>query len=224
MKSSQQLGGSAVQGRGRDTGHAPSSIGTRETHTRSLTNQIAVDWRRERPDLDLDEFLLSLYAMRLGNVIQRKFDVLCEERFGISGSDMRVLFALRRTGRPFVRRPTDLFRALAITSGAITKKVDRLVQLGFAARLPDPSHGGGFLVQLTRSGMRVADEAVELIAHPFSSGDEGFAREDIDAGMRFVIRALSAMETDMENGSSLDKSPGEGPPEAQKRPGRKRAA
>lgn len=169
--------------------------------------QIASDWQRERPDLDLSEFIVSLYAMRLGNIIERRFDAICDKNFGISGSDMRVLFALRRGGRPFAKRPTDLFRALAITSGAMTKKVDRLIAIGFAARLPDPAHAGGFLVQLTRAGLKTADQAVELVANPLSSSANPLSTKQLAHGFRFLVPVLAA----------LQESPRKKPPVARKR-------
>src|SRR5689334_928493 len=106
------------------------------THSELISQQ----WQRARPDLDLDDFLLAIYCMRLGTIGDRAYDRVCRAEYGISGGDMRVLLALRRGGRPFVMRPTDLFRALLVTSGAITKKVDRLVDAGYAERLPDPAH------------------------------------------------------------------------------------
>src|SRR5690606_34252964 len=103
---------------------------TARSGTRSHVQDIAESWRRERPDLDLQDFLLAIFAMRLGRKVDDKYDRMCRERWKISGADMRVLFALRRAGKPYARRPTDLFRALLVTSGAITKQVDRLIDLG----------------------------------------------------------------------------------------------
>src|SRR5258706_12780785 len=86
---------------------------------------------------------------------------LCQRDYRVSGSDMRVLFALRRGGPPYVKRPTDLFKALLVTSGAMTKKVDRLATLGMVERVQDPGHLGGVLVRFTKKGFRLADQNVE---------------------------------------------------------------
>src|SRR5258706_12624076 len=74
---------------------------------------------------------------------------------------MRVLFALRRGGPPYVKRPTDLFKALLVTSGAMTKKVDRLATLGMVERVQDPGHLGGFLFSLAKKGFPVAHQKVQ---------------------------------------------------------------
>ena len=157
---------------------------------------ITVQWQRERGDLDLSNFLLAIYLMRLGSVIERDFDGLCQQRYHISGSDMRVLFALRRGGPPYVKRPTDLFKALLVTSGAMTKKVDRLASLGMVERVRDPGHLGGFLIRLTRKGVQVADEMVEALAKrsaidPAMGQFTAAEREQLG---RFALRMLTALE------------------------------
>ena len=164
---------------------------------KSFIELITVQWRRERVDLDLSNFLLAIYLMRLGSMIERDFDGLCQKRYGMSGSDMRVLFALRRGGPPYVKRPTDLFKALLVTSGAMTKKVDRLVTLGMVERVRDPGHLGGFLIRLTKKGVQVADEVVEALAKR-SAIDPAmgqFTRAERDQISRFALRMLTALES-----------------------------
>ena len=162
----------------------------------SLIELIQLQWHRERPDLDLSNFLLSVYLMRLGRVVEQAFDGMCRERYRISGSDMRVLFALRRGGRPYAQRPTDLFRALLVTSGAITKKVDRLAELGLVERMPDPDNHGGFLVRLTRKGQQVADEGVDRVAceSVLAPAMTQFSKAEQIAGSQFALRTLAALE------------------------------
>src|SRR5882724_2639117 len=131
---------------------------------KSHVQDVVESWRRERPDLDLSHFLLAIIAMRLGRRVDDKYDRLCRERYNISGADMRVLFALRRAGKPYARRPTDLFRAILVTSGAITKQVDRLVELGFVVRdTEDSDDNARFRIQLTPAGLRITNQATDLL-------------------------------------------------------------
>ena len=164
---------------------------------RSFIELIQSQWHRERPDLDLSNFLLSIYLMRLGRVIEHAFDVMCRKRYGISGSDMRVLFALRRGGRPYAQRPTDLFRALLVTSGAVTKKVDRLAELDLVERMPDPDNQGGFLVHLTRKGQQVAEDGVEQVACQsiLAPAMTQFTKAEQMAGSQFALRTLATLES-----------------------------
>jgi DNA-binding MarR family transcriptional regulator len=164
---------------------------------KSFIELITVQWQRERSDLDLSNFLLAIYLMRLGTIIELAFGRQCEERYGVSGSDMRVLFALRRGGPPYVKRPTDLFRALLVTSGAVTKKVDRLESLGMVERLQDPGHLGGFLVRLTKKGLHVADEMVEILAREsaIAPAMRQFTKAEQEQCSRYALRMLSGLES-----------------------------
>jgi DNA-binding MarR family transcriptional regulator len=134
------------------------------SETTSHTEDLLRSWLEQRPDLRLNDFLLGIAMMRIGRILDHWFGQLCLEEHGISAPDMRVLFALRRAGPPFVRYPTDLYRSLLVTSGAITKQIDRLSAKGFVKRTPDPSHGRKFLIRLTDKGKRVADQTTDVLA------------------------------------------------------------
>jgi DNA-binding MarR family transcriptional regulator len=137
---------------------------TKKTAPISHVRDIATSWARERPDLDPLDYLLPIYLLRIGRIVDRMGDQHWHNSFGLSASEIRVLFALRRSGGDYARRPTDLFRALLVTSGAITKKVDRLQMAGLVRRRPDPTDKGGFLVHLTAKGKQVADQALASLA------------------------------------------------------------
>ena len=126
--------------------------------------EIAQSLLRELPDLDPTDYLHLVYITRLGKVVDLIEDQACRRNFDISSADMRVLFALRRAKPPHALRPTELFRALLITSGAITKQVDRLSARGLVERLPDPVNKGGFLIHLSQPGLEIADKAFSALA------------------------------------------------------------
>ena len=180
----------------------------------SHVDEIAADWQRERPDIDLDRFLLAIYVQRLGRIIYQDFERLCQAEYKMRSSDMRVLLALRRRGPPYAQRPTDLFRALLITSGAITKQVDRLVSRKLVVRLPDPDYRKGFLVQLTDKGRRFVDMIAGKIADGTAIAPEmsALAPAEIRNAARFCYRALRVLES-----TRL-------PPEPKRGPGKRRKA
>jgi DNA-binding MarR family transcriptional regulator len=109
---------------------------------------------------------------------------------------MRALLALRRGGLPYVKRPTDLFRALFVTSGAMTKKLDRLSNAGYVERLSDPAHQGGFLVRLTKSGLSAVEDAVERLADDsvLAPAMRQLSPEERQAAGHLALRVLSALE------------------------------
>ena len=164
--------------------------------TPSLSDLITLQWQRERGDLDLQNFLLAIYFVRLGMLLDRASDRYCRKQFGINGGDMRLMFALRRSGPPYLKRPTDLFRALLVTSGAITKKVDRLVEAGFVERSTDVNHSGGFHVHLTKKGLHVVEEATEHLARhsALAPAMAQLSPEARKQGSDFALRMLSALE------------------------------
>lgn len=178
-------------------------MATRDAGTRSHVEDVIESWRRERPDLDLSNFLLAIIAMRLGRRVDDKYDRLCRERYSISGADMRVLFALRRAGKPYARRPTDLFRALLVTSGAITKQVDRLISLGFVVRESDESdENARFSIQLTTAGARVVNQATDLLSKqsPLAPGVAALTRAELATLERLLPKVLIALEEAEEDG------------------------
>ena len=172
-------------------------MGTKTAGPESHIEDVVESWRRERPDLDLGDFLLAILVMRLGRQVDDKYDRLCRERYKISGADMRVLFALRRAGKPYSRRPTDLFRALLVTSGAITKQVDRLIQLGFVVReTEDNEDNARFRIQLTAAGLRVVNQATELLSKnsPLRSGLAALTRAEATTLERLLPKVLIGLE------------------------------
>jgi DNA-binding MarR family transcriptional regulator len=52
-------------------------------------------------------------------------------------------------------------RATMLSSGGMTKRLERLVESGLVERRPDPTDRRGTLVSLTRKGKAVIDKAVE---------------------------------------------------------------
>ena len=175
---------------------------------KSFIEEITQQWQRERPDLDLGDFLLAIYVRRLGRLIESDYERMCQTRFGMSAWDMRVLLALRRGGPPYAMRPTDLFEALLVTSGAVTKQVDRLQRRRLVKRLRDPEHGGGFRVQLTERGVQMVDAAVELLARESSirPATSQFDKAEREALGRACLKLISLLE------------PGQPPPATESKP------
>jgi len=71
---------------------------------------------------------MACTLLRLGRVNQLH-EMRVQEisgKVGLNTGDLHVLLALRRLGKPYESRPTDLFRALLITSEAVAKRVARL--------------------------------------------------------------------------------------------------
>ncbi|SKA35004.1 DNA-binding transcriptional regulator, MarR family [Enhydrobacter aerosaccus] len=169
---------------------------TRKTITSSPARDIATSWTRERPDLDPLDYLLPIYLIRIGRIVDRVGDRKWQRLFGLSASEIRVLLALRRSGGDYALRPTDLFRALLVTSGAITKKVGHLTAAGLVKRRADPADKGGFLVHLTAKGKHIADQAIESLADDsiLSKSQISLSRKERELMMKLCERILLDFE------------------------------
>lgn len=121
-------------------------------------------WEEQRPDLDPTAFRLVGAIMQLAQLMEAEFRGLAMAEFGIASGDLRVLMALRRAGPPYALRPTDLFQSLLVSSGAVTKQVERLVEGGFVKRVLPKGARRRRVVALTPKGVRAANQAQEAIA------------------------------------------------------------
>ena len=82
------------------------------------------------------------------------------ERHGLTRGEFDVLAALRRSGSPFRLTPTTLSHGLMLSSGGMTKRLDRIAEAGLVQRIPDPDDRRGSFVQLTTTGRRVLEKVL----------------------------------------------------------------
>ncbi len=125
-------------------------------------DEIREQWAREQADLDT--WPVEIVG-RMGRVAHY-LDIGMEELFkqyGLSRASWDVLAALRRAGSPFRLSPTELYRAVLRSSGAMTRRVDYLEHAGLVTRVADPEDRRGVLVELTADGQALVDEL--LAAH-----------------------------------------------------------
>ena len=125
---------------------------------RDEVDQLAEDWARERPDLDLAPVAVFSRISRLA----RRLDLARREAFGAHAIELwefDVLAALRRAGAPYELSPGRLLRETLVTSGTMTNRVDRLAARRLVERSPDPDDRRGVIVRLTPEGKATVDGA-----------------------------------------------------------------
>ncbi|MGA8534183.1 MAG: MarR family transcriptional regulator [Candidatus Tumulicola sp.] len=125
-------------------------------------DRIVKQWRRERPDVDPEPMALIGRLQRVVQALRPALDATHGE-FGLSGDLFDVLAALRRSGKPYQLTPTDLYREMMLSSGAMTNRIDRLEREGLVQRKADPGDRRGTLVSLTSKGQALIDRA--LLGH-----------------------------------------------------------
>jgi DNA-binding MarR family transcriptional regulator len=120
----------------------------------------------------------------------------CLRPFGLSFVDYSVLRVLRNVGPPHRLSPSRLADVVLVTTGGMTKIVDRLERAGLVTRTPAPADRRGVLVALTRRGVALSERA----SAAYQAGREriiGRLADDeveaIDVGLR---RLLAVFEDD----------------------------
>lgn len=122
-----------------------------------------VDWlleqvRRQRPDLDAGLIELIGRIARVNHHIDAEI-AKSLERYGLRVGELTLLVALRRAGEPFQLTPTELYRAMMVTSGGATRRIDQLESRGLVRRTPHPRDRRASLIGLTPEGLRLTDGA-----------------------------------------------------------------
>ncbi|WNI19436.1 MarR family winged helix-turn-helix transcriptional regulator [Actinacidiphila sp. ITFR-21] len=121
-------------------------------------SRIQAEWARERPDLDVAPQGVIGRLHRIGVLLTEQL-CLVYRRYGLSEGEFDVLAALRRAGDPFERAPGELAAHTMVTTGAMTKRVDRLEAAGLVTRRRAADDGRGRVVALTRAGRDLVDRA-----------------------------------------------------------------
>lgn len=121
--------------------------------------EIVEQWRTERPDLDPSPLLVLGRVQQLADLL----DVVLRPPFasaGLGNGDFDVLAALRRQGPPFELSPGQLSERMLVTTGAVTKRVDRLEARGLVERSISDVDARGRVVRLTRAGRTLCDRLI----------------------------------------------------------------
>jgi DNA-binding MarR family transcriptional regulator len=123
---------------------------------RDHVQHVLEQWRREAPELDRAPMGVVGRISRLAQLLQAELEPIFAAH-GVNGGEFDVLAALRRAGRPYRLTPTELSKALMVTSGGMTKRLAALEGRGLIRREPDPNDGRSTTVSLTREGKRLVD-------------------------------------------------------------------
>jgi DNA-binding MarR family transcriptional regulator len=120
--------------------------------------RIQQQWRAERPDLDVSPQGVIGRLHRLAGFLTVELTAVYAEH-GLSEGEFDVLAALRRAGKPYERAPHELAAHTLVTTGAMTKRLDRLVAAGWVTRRPAGEDGRRRVVALTTAGRQLIDRA-----------------------------------------------------------------
>jgi DNA-binding MarR family transcriptional regulator len=137
------------------------------------------------------EVILRIYRL---NDLARANTRRQTSRHGLSLTDIDVLAALRRAPPPHELSPTDLYSAVLISSGGLTKVLHGLERRGLISRVADDKDRRSRRVRLTPAGRALAERTVAAVQ---ASGEALFSRalstaemERLAGLLRKLLRAV----------------------------------
>lgn len=126
---------------------------------RDRLDELAAQWKTERPDLDSSVMALVGRLLVVGDFMGRAIDRMAAEH-GLDRGQGDVLLTLRRSGEPYRLSPSKLVKSLLVTSGTMTNRLDQLEKRGLVERLPNPRDRRGVDVQLTAEGFNLVENLI----------------------------------------------------------------
>jgi len=157
-------------------------------------DEIEEAWQRERPDVDVTPLVLVGRLFRAVHLSEAQLAA------GLSAFDLQpgwfdLLAALRRAGKPYELKPTELSRATMLSSAGMTKRLDRMAGAGLVKRHPDPIDRRGTLVRLTARGRRTIDAALPVHVTNEARLLAGLTRQDRRSLDTVLRKLLADLET-----------------------------
>lgn len=122
--------------------------------------RIMAQWAVERPDLDVSPQGLIGRLHRLGIALDDELRPVFAAA-GLSDGEFDLMAALRRSGAPYQLTPGQLGESTMISSGAVTKRVDRLERAGLVVRSRHAEDARSRPVGLTPDGLALVDRLFE---------------------------------------------------------------
>lgn len=156
-------------------------------------DRILAQWRRERPDLDVEPMGILGRLKRLGTHLGREVEAVLL-KYGLSTSSFDVLATLRRSGAPHRLSPGELLEMTMVSSGTMTNRIDQLEKAGFVERIVNPDDRRSVLIALTDKGFATVEEAVGAHVANQQRLTRNLTAEDKAAFDRLLKKFLSDFE------------------------------
>lgn len=102
-----------------------------------------------------------------------------EKRCGISHSMFEVLLRIARSDNSQISMGA-LAQQVALTTGGVTRLVDRMISAGLVERVPCPTDRRVLFAALTPAGQAKLDEASRVHAANLRQAFADFSRDDLD--------------------------------------------
>lgn len=123
-------------------------------------DRVQAQWRAERPEIDTSPMGIIARLHRIADALRGELLTLYREH-GLGEGEFDILATLRRSGAPFELTPSELAQQTMVTTGAVSKRLDRLETAGLVTRRENLEDARGRVVALTPQGRDTIDRAYE---------------------------------------------------------------
>lgn len=121
-------------------------------------DQILQQWKNTKPDLDCSAMGVVGRLRRIDNRWKKKLDSVFKQQ-QMSSIEFDILATLRRN--QIALTPTQLYKTLMLSSGAMSTRIEMLVQRGLIERISSDLDRRSCKVMLTKHGITIIDIALE---------------------------------------------------------------
>ena len=128
------------------------------TETLDHVARIQQEWATERPDLNVSPMGVIARLHRLAAHLTTELVAVYRD-FDLGEGEFDVLATLRRAGEPYEIAAGELAEHTMVTTGAMTKRIDRLQHNGLVTRRTSDTDARGRVVALTPAGRELIDRA-----------------------------------------------------------------
>ncbi|WP_019961459.1 MarR family winged helix-turn-helix transcriptional regulator [Woodsholea maritima] len=157
---------------------------TSNAKSKTSTDHVVDQWRREHPELDARVMAVFGDLWR-ANDHSKKIVTQNVERFGLDFPRFDVLMTLRRQGKDVALSPTALAKEAMLSTSAMTNRLDKLEKDGLIVREHDLDDRRAIKIRLTPKGFDLVEDM--LISHVET--EEGLLSA-LCADERQTLRAL----------------------------------
>src|SRR3979409_1797864 len=105
-----------------------SQAGVPREAAQDAIDQVLPFWLAELHGVDAEVEAARMRLQRLGRYLEQILTKIASD-LGMTLGDLEALSLLRRAGAPYQLTPRDLAEALTVTSGTMTTRLGRLLQL-----------------------------------------------------------------------------------------------
>jgi DNA-binding MarR family transcriptional regulator len=154
-----------------------------------IINQIS----RERPGVDLRSLAAMGRVQRLAQFVDRRFEKIIAP-YGLKQHEYLVLATIKREGAADALTPTEIYKSLAIPSGSITKRIDRLEAMGLVEREQNPQDRRGVKIRLTSKGLELVNQFENRPNFLYDEMVESLSAEEVAAFITTLRKLLRKQE------------------------------